>query len=220
MIDFALIWKGIAIGFAIAAPVGPIGILCIRRTLSDGRLAGFVSGLGAAGADTFYGLVAALGLTLVGKFLVEHKDWLSVVGGLFLIILGILEIRAKPIDPMAPPPRPIGLVGHFVSTFFWTLANPLTIFSFIFIYTGLDVADPGAVEPGAVGPPERNYPGITALVVGVFTGSSLWWLLLSMSVGLFRHHIGGQPMRWPGLIAGSLIIGFGIYALTAIRNLL
>ena len=220
MLNVELLWKGAISGFAIAAPVGPIGILCIRRTLSDGRLAGFVSGLGAAGADTFYGLVAALGLTLIGKFLVEHKDWISVVGGLFLICLGILEIRTRPIDPSAPPPRPTGLVGHFVSTFFWTLANPLTVLSFIAIYTGLDVAGPGAVEPGAVGPPERNYPGVTALVVGVFAGSSLWWLLLSMSVGLFRHHIGGQPMRWPGLIAGSLIIGFGIYALTAIGNLL
>jgi len=220
MIDFALIWKGIVIGFAIAAPVGPIGILCIRRTLSDGRLAGFVSGLGAACADTFYGVVAALGLTLVGKFLVEHEDWISVVGGLFLICLGILEIRAKPVDPTAPPPRPTGLIGHFVSTFFWTLANPLTVVAFIAVYTGLDIAGPGAQEPGAVGPPERNYPGITTLVIGLFAGSSLWWLLLSMSVGLFRHHIRGQPMRWPGLIAGSLIIGFGIYALTAIRNLI
>ena len=220
MLDVELLWKGAAIGFAIAAPVGPIGILCIRRTLSDGRLAGFVSGLGAAGADTLYGLVAALGLTLVGKFLVDHKDWISVFGGLFLICLGILEIRAKPVDPSAPGPRPIGLVGHFVSTFFWTLANPLTILSFVAIFTGLDVAGPGAVAPGAVGPPERDYPGITTLVVGVFAGSSMWWLLLSMSVGLFRHHIRGQPMRWPSVIAGALIIGFGVYALTAIGNLL
>ncbi len=218
MLEIQLLWKGAIIGFAIAAPVGPIGILCIRRTLSDGRLAGFVSGLGAAGADALYGLVAALGLTLIGRFLVEHRDWISVVGGIFLIYLGALEIRAKPVDPAAPPPQPTGLIGHFVSTFFWTLANPLTILSFIAIFTGLDVAGPGAVEPGAVGPAERDYPGITALVVGVFAGSALWWLLLSMSVGLFRHHIRGQPMRWPNLIAGSLIIGFGAYAVTAIRN--
>lgn len=216
MLDFELLWKGAMIGFAIAAPVGPIGILCIRRTLSDGRLAGFVSGLGAAGADTFYGLVAALGLALIGKFLVDHKDWISVVGGLFLICLGILEIRAKPVDPTAPPPRPTGLVGHFVSTFFWTLTNPLTLLSFVAVFTALDVAGPG----GDVGPPERNYPGVTALVVGVFIGSSLWWLVLSMSVGLFRHHIRGQPMRWPSLIAGALIMGFGVYAITAVGNLL
>jgi threonine/homoserine/homoserine lactone efflux protein len=218
MLEVQLLWKGAVIGFAIAAPVGPIGLLCIRRTLSDGRLAGFVSGLGAAGADALYGLVAALGLTLIGRFLVEHRDWISVVGGIFLIYLGVTEIRARPVDPSAPPPRPTGLIGHFASTFFWTLANPLTILSFIAIFAGLDVAGPGAGEPGAVGPPERDYPGITALVVGVFVGSALWWLLLSMSVGLFRHHIRGQPMRWPNLIAGSLIIGFGLYAVTAIRK--
>jgi threonine/homoserine/homoserine lactone efflux protein len=215
MLEFELLWKGAMIGFAIAAPVGPIGILCIRRTLSDGRLAGFVSGLGAAGADTLYGLVAALGLALIGRFLVEHKDWISIVGGMFLICLGILEIRAKPVDPTAPAPRPIGLVGHFVSTFFWTLTNPLTLLSFVAVFTALDVAGPG----GDVGPPEHDYPGVTALVVGVFVGSSLWWLVLSMSVGLFRHHIRGQPMRWPSVIAGALIIGFGVYALTAIGNL-
>src|SRR5262249_22051515 len=131
MHEFDLLWKGALIGFAVAAPVGPIGILCIRRTLSDGRLAGFVSGLGAAAADASYGLVAALGLAWLGAFLQEQRDWISVVGGLFLIYLGITEIRAKPVDPNAPPPKPAGLVGHFVSTLFWTLANPLTILSFI-----------------------------------------------------------------------------------------
>jgi len=213
MLEFALMWKGALIGFAIAAPVGPIGLLCIRRTLSDGRLAGFVSGLGAAVADTLFGLIAALGLTLVGSFLQEQRNWISVIGGLFLLYLGYIEIRAKPIDPSAPPPKPTGLVTHFISTFFWTLTNPMTILSFIAIFTGLDVAGPG----GAVGPAERDYPGVTALIIGVFCGSSLWWLVLSLSVGLFRHHIRGQPMRWPNLIAGMLIIAFGIYALTAVR---
>jgi threonine/homoserine/homoserine lactone efflux protein len=216
MLEVELLWKGALIGFAIAAPVGPIGILCIRRTLSDGRLAGFVSGLGAAGADTIYGLAAALGLTWIGDFLQEQRDLISVIGGLFLLYLGFIEIRAKPVDPTAPAPKPIGLISHFVSTLFWTLANPVTLLSFLAIFTVLDVAGPG----GAVGPAERNFPGITALVLGVAIGSSLWWLVLSMSVGLFRHHFRGQPMRWPNIIAGSLIIGFGGYALTAIRNLL
>ena len=231
MLEVELLWKGALIGFAIAAPVGPIGILCIRRTLSDGRLAGFVSGLGAAGADTVYGLFAAIALSFavgsgqahhnpVGDFLQAQRDWISVIGGLFLLYLGFIEIRAKPVDPSAPAPKPTGLIGHFVSTFFWTLANPVTILSFLAIYSVLDVAGPGAVPPGAVGPAESDFPGITALVVGVFCGSALWWLVLSMSVGLFRHHFRGQPMRWPNIIAGALILGFGGYALTAIRNLL
>src|SRR5262245_25141963 len=182
MFAFELLWKGAVIGFAIAAPVGPIGLLCIRRTLSDGRLAGFVSGLGAAGADTVFGLIAALGLTLIGPFLQEHKNTISVVGGLFLLYLGYVEIRAKPVDPSAPPPRPTGLVSHFVSTFFWTLANPMTILSFIAIFTGLDIAGPNAGGAGSVGSAQQDYPGVTALVIGVFCGSSAWWLVLSLSV--------------------------------------
>jgi len=229
MLEVELLWKGALIGFAIAAPVGPIGILCIRRTLSDGRLAGFVSGLGAAGADTVYGLAAAIALSFatasgqenpVGLFLLAQRDWISVIGGLFLLYLGFIEIRAKPIDPTAPAPKPTGLIGHFISTFFWTLANPVTILSFLTIYSVLDVAGPGAAPPGAVGPAESDFSGITALVIGVSIGSALWWLVLSMSVGLFRHHFRGQPMRWPNIIAGGLILGFGGYALTAIRNLL
>jgi len=217
MLEFQLLWKGALIGFAIAAPVGPIGILCIRRTLSDGRLAGFISGLGAAGADTVYGLVAALGLTLVGEFIQMHRDLISVIGGLFLIYLGYLELRTRPIDPTAPAPRPMGLVGHFTTTFFWTLANPMTILSFIAVLTALDVAGTG--HEAAIGPAESDFAGVTALVTGVFIGSTLWWLVLSVSVGLFSHHFRGQPMRWPNLIAGVLIIGFGLYAVTAIVNL-
>src|SRR5215468_10497988 len=184
MFAFELLWKGAVIGFAIAAPVGPIGILCIRRTLSDCRLAGFVSGLGAAGADTIYGLVAALVLSVasangeenpVGVFLQAQRDWISVIGGLFLLYLGFIEIRAKPVDPTAPAPKPTGLIGHFISTFFWTLANPVTILSFIAIFTGLDVVGPG----GTVGPAESDFRGITTLVLGVSIGSSLWWLVLS-----------------------------------------
>jgi threonine/homoserine/homoserine lactone efflux protein len=215
MPNLDLFLKGLVIGFAIAAPVGPIGILCIRRTLSDGHLAGFVSGLGAAGADTAYGLVAALGLSLIGPFLEEHRNLISVVGGCFLLYLGITELRSRTVDPNAPPPRPAGLIGHFVSTFFWTLANPITILSFIAVYTGLNVAGPG----GAVGSPEREYAGVTALVAGVFGGSALWWLLLTTSVDYLRFRLGPQTVRWPSWIAGVLIIGFGIYALTALRYL-
>ncbi len=204
--------KGLLIGFAIAAPVGPIGLLCIKRTLSDGRLAGFVSGLGAAAADTFYGFVAAFGLTIIGDFLVDHKSGISVVGGAFLIYLGIAEWRVKPIDPAQSHLKPMGLVGHFVSTLFLTLANPMTILSFIAIFAGLDVAGPG----GQIGPPETEYVGMTALVTGVFAGSALWWLTLSTGVGFFRHRLERQTILWLNRLAGTLVIGFGIYALTEI----
>jgi threonine/homoserine/homoserine lactone efflux protein len=208
-----LFFKGMMIGFAIAAPVGPIGILCIRRTLSDGRLAGFVSGLGAAAADTMYGFIAALGLTAIGGFLVEHKQLLSIVGGLFLIYLGAAEWSgARKVETAAAPLSPMGLAGHFVSTLLLTLANPMTILSFIGIFVGLDVAGPG----GQVGPPEQEYVGLTALVTGVFAGSALWWLTLANGVGFIRHLLGTHTILWLNRLAGALIVGFGVYALTAI----
>ena len=213
LLHVILLFKGIGIGFAVAAPVGPIGMLCVRRTLTDGRLAGFVSGLGAATADAIYGLVAAISLSVVSSFIVEHKDWISVVGGLFLLYLGWVELRSKPIDPAAGGPTTLGLIGHFFTTLFWTL----TILTFIAIFTGVDVAGPG----GQIGSPEREFVGITALVAGVALGATAWWLLLTQGVGMFRHHFfgGGQTTRWPNFIAGTLIIIFGLYALTAVFRL-
>jgi threonine/homoserine/homoserine lactone efflux protein len=217
LLHVILLFKGIGIGFAVAAPVGPIGMLCVRRTLADGQLAGFVSGLGAATADAIYGLIAAVSLSFISSFIVEHKDWISVVGGVFLLYLGYVELRAKPIDPAAGPPTTLGLIGHFFTTLFWTLSNPVTILTFIAVFTGLDVAGPG----GQIGSPEREFAGITALVIGVFLGSTLWWLVLTQGVGMFRHHFfgAGQTTRWPNFIAGSLIIVFGLYALSAVFRL-
>lgn len=210
-----LFLKGMLIGFAIAAPVGPIGLLCIKRTLSDGRLAGFISGLGAATADATFGFIAALGLTAIGDFLVDHKSALSVIGGCFLIYIGYAEWRAKPVDPAVSPLNPMGLFGHFVSTFFLTLANPMTILSFIGIFVGLDVAGPG----GQIGPEDKEYVGMTRLVLGVFVGSALWWLTLCGGVGFVRHWLGGHTILWLNRIAGTLIILFGFYALTEVVNL-
>jgi len=220
LLQVILLLKGIGIGFAVAAPVGPIGMLCVRRTLVDGRLAGFVSGLGAALADAIYGLVAAIILSYLSSFfreIEEHKDWISVVGGVFLLCLGYVELRSKPIDPAAGPPTTLGLIGHFFTTMFWTLTNPVTILTFIAVFTGLDVAGPS----GQVGAPEQEFAGITALVIGVGVGSTVWWLVLTQGVGMFRHHFfgGGQTTRWPNFIAGALIIVFGLYALTSVFRL-
>jgi len=215
MLSIDLLWKGALIGFAIAAPVGPIGLLCIKRTLSDGRLAGFISGLGAAVADTIYGFAAAIGLAAIGDFLIDHKDGFSIMGGAFLVYLGMAEWRgARKVEAAAGPLKPMGLIGHFVSTLFLTLANPLTILSFIAIFAGLDVAGPG----GNIGTPEQDYAGIVALVIGVFTGSSLWWLTLSGGIGFVRHLMGSHVVLWLNRIAGTLIIGFGLYALTALAT--
>jgi threonine/homoserine/homoserine lactone efflux protein len=201
--DPALFVRGLAVGFAIAAPVGPIGVLCIRRTLADGRATGFVSGLGAATADAVYGAVAALGLTAISGLLVRQSGWLRLLGGLFLCYLGVRTFLAPPAERGAAAHGP-GLLGAYVSTLALTLTNPTTILSFVAVFAGLGLAS------GAGG-----YAGAGAMVAGVFLGSAAWWLILSGGVGLFRARLTPGALRWVNRISGLVILGFGVLALVA-----
>ncbi len=203
--DISFYLKGLLIGFSIAAPVGPIGVLCIRRTLSDGRLIGLVSGLGAATADATYGCLAAFGLTFVTGFLVSQQMWLRLIGGLFLLYLGIKTFMAAPASQSATSTPGRGLFGSYLSTFLLTITNPLTILSFAGIFIGL-----------GLGVGNGDYLAATALVLGVFTGSALWWLLLSGGISLLRSRFTYKGLWWVNRISGILIVGFGIAALIAL----
>jgi threonine/homoserine/homoserine lactone efflux protein len=198
--------KGLLIGFSIAAPVGPIGVLCIRRTLADGRAAGFVSGLGAATADAFYGSVAGFGLAFISGFLISQGDWLRLLGGLFLLYLGIKTALARPAETQPEEgagPKAGGLLGAYASTFFLTLTNPLTILSFGAIFAGLGI---GSQVPG-----ELLSPAL--LVLGVFSGSGAWWFLLSGAAGWMRGRLDGKGLQWVNRVSGAIILAFGLAAL-------
>ena len=203
--DLALLTRGVILGFSIAAPVGPVGVLCIRRTLAGGRTLGFVSGLGAASADTIYGAIAAFGLTFVSVFLVNQAIWLKVVGGLFLLYLGVRTFLAPPAEREAAAEGQ-GLVGAYASTFFLTLTNPPTILAFAAVFGALGLAN----LPG-------GYGAAASLVLGVFFGSALWWLTLSSGVGLFRGAMTPGALRWVNRLAGIVIIAFGVAALVTVR---
>ncbi|MFA5058436.1 MAG: LysE family transporter [Opitutaceae bacterium] len=195
--------KGLVIGFAIAAPVGPINLLCLRRSLSDGRRVGFVSGLGAAFADTTYGVIAAAGLTAVTDFLIGHRVWLQLFGGAFLLVLGVFTMRAHAPRREAAAPVHVGrLRDAFVSTYVLTLANPMTIIAFTGVFAGLGLG-------------WRTGRTIDALqlIGGVFTGSSLWWLLLALLAGTFGRHLNDGTLRWINRIAGGIIAAFGVWQL-------
>ena len=200
--DLNFLLKGFFIGFAIAAPVGPIGILCIRRTLAEGRLTGFLSGLGAASADMSYGAVAAFGLTSVQSLLVGTQFWLHLLGGLFLIYLGIRTFITKPPDKTATESKNHGLLQAYLSTLGLTLTNPATIISFTVIFAGLRLGDTNG-----------NYLSAGLLVTGVFFGSSAWWLTLSSIVSLVRERFTPAWMIWVNRLAGAIISGFGLIAL-------
>jgi len=194
-------FKGLIIGFSIAAPVGPIGVLCIRRSLIDGRLIGFATGLGAATADAAYGCIAGFGLTAVSGFLVAQRFWLGVLGGLFLCYLGISTFLTRPPEGKDMPRSRGGPLLAYLSAFALTITNPATILSFAAVFAGL-----GLLE-------KTDYAAATTLVGGVFLGSAIWWLILSGSVGFARTRTDQGWMRPLNRISGAVIFAFGVYSL-------
>lgn len=194
-----ILLKGSLIGFSIAAPVGPIGLLCIQRTLAQGWACGLASGLGAATADGIYGCVAGFGLTFLSGFLVDQQTWLALVGGLFLCFLGLKTLLSRPAERAASTR---GRAGAYLSTFALTLTNPVTILSFTAVFAGLGM-------PGG----SRDYLSAGLLVLGVFLGSALWWLTLSGGVALFRSKIHSGVVLWVNRISGVIITLLGLLAL-------
>lgn len=196
--DFSLFIRAFIIGISIAAPVGPIGVLCIRRTLANGKLAGFLSGMGAASADMVYGAIAAFGLTAITGLLIDNAFWLKFVGGGFLLYLGIKTFLEKPAEHAAQA-RQGGLAGMYLSTFFLTITNPMTILAFAAIFAGTMLGE--------------KFDSPLMVVTGVFAGSAAWWLALSFGVSLMRGKLTHTHMRWINRISGGIIIAFGLFAI-------
>ncbi len=201
---FSFLLRGLIIGFSIAAPVGPIGVLCIRRTLTEGRLSGFVTGLGAATADGIYGAIAAFGLTFISNILIHQQGWIRLMGGFFLCYLGIKTFLTSPLKPTSSI-KNIAFSSNYASTFFLTLTNPLTVLFFTAVVAGL-----------GVGSSKGNFFSAGILVLGIFIGSTLWWLLLSSGVGIFGEKLNVTGLRWVNRISGMVIIIFGIVALLSL----
>lgn len=201
--EYTLLLKGIIIGFALALPIGPIGILCIRKTAAEGHLSGMIVGFGAATADAVYGFVAAFGLTVISDALVTRQGWFRLIGGAFLCYLGIKTLLAKPVES-SKGVNGNGLLGSYVSTFLLTLTNPLSIIAFLGVFAGFGLRDA-----------DLTLGSAATLVAGVFLGSSLWFFLLSYGITLFRERINATGLGWVNRISGALIILFGLIAIAS-----
>lgn len=186
---FATYARGLVIGFAIAAAIGPIGLLCIRRTLVEGARVGVASGLGAATADGIYALIAAFGLTAASDLLVGERRPLGIAGGLFLVALAVHALMSRSEAAIERPPRT--LLSAYATTVGLTIANPATILSFAAAFVGL----------GLTG---HDGPTATALVIGIVSGSASWWLVLAAGVSAFRDRLGPNAIR--RLAAGSNVL--------------
>jgi len=188
------------IGLAIAAPVGPIGLLVIQRTLDHGRTLGFVTGLGAAVADALYGAVGAFGVTALIRALQAVRVPLAIVGGAFLLWLAWRTWRQVPATRAAQVAERPGLAGAFAGTLVLTLSNPATIFSFIAVFGALG-ARADAAAPGSAG----------VMIAGVFAGSALWWLLLSSVVAALRQRVPARALRVVNAVSAIGLAGFALW---------
>ena len=193
-----IFFKGLVIGFSIAAPVGPIGLLCIQRTLTRGRLVGLISGLGAASADAIYGMIAAFGFTAISGAIIAQQVWLRLFGGAFLCYLGARTWLAKPAEQAASAEKFTHPLGAYASVFLLTLTNPMTILLFAAIFAGVGI---GGVSISS-----------ELMVAGVFCGSMVWWTMLCGIVSVIQRQIGRQQLAWLNKGAGGLIAAFGLFA--------
>jgi threonine/homoserine/homoserine lactone efflux protein len=190
--------KGLAFGFVLAASVGPMWVLCLRRTMARGALAGLASGMGIAVADGLYGAVAAFGLTAISGVLLGYRFWIGLAGAAFLVYLGTKILLAPPREARGEPPGG-GLAGAFFSTLGLTLANPPTILAFAAIFAGLGLAA------------NDDYGAAALVVLGVFLGSAAWWVILATGVASLRGRAGPRLARAINAVSGACILGFAAW---------
>jgi threonine/homoserine/homoserine lactone efflux protein len=210
--DYILI-QGIIFGFFLALPVGPVGVLCVQRTLAEGRLHGLLSGLGAAVGDALFGAIAAFGVSAVKDWLEAHQDDLRIVGGFVLFVLAARTVFGSRGTRLRKPVKRSenenenrvvtqSLVKDFISTFMLAVTNPITLIAFAGLLATLGITDAGASVGNA-----------SILVVGVFLGSAGWWLAISTTAGVFRPFVDGTYQVWMNRVSAGILFGFGIYAL-------
>ncbi len=197
--------RGLLIGLSIAATVGPMSILCMQRTLYKGQRYGLVSGLGIATADALYGCIAGFSLTAISQFLVAQQFWIRLLGGLFLVYLGLKTLLSKPPERAIEAKKADNFTAAYLSTLLLTLTNPLTILSFAAIFAGI-----------GVGSASRSYASASLVVLGVFVGSTLWWCILTSVISLLRRRFTPIWLLWINRASGVLIALFGAVALISL----
>ncbi|MCD4834795.1 MAG: LysE family translocator [Bacteroidales bacterium] len=198
--------KGLIVGFLASIPLGPVGVLCIQRTINKGRYSGLISGMGAATVDMFFALVAALGLTYIINFIEEKQFFIQLIGGGVLIFLGTKIFNTNPIKQIRKHRRKKNkLIEDYLSVLFLTLSNPLAVFLFIAAFAGI----------GMVTSNDSSLKS-SLIILGVFLGATLWWLTLTFLIDFFRKHFRLKQLWWINKIAGVLIIVFGVAAMLSV----
>jgi len=207
---FTLLLKGIMIGLLVSIPLGPIGVICIQRTINKGRLSGFFSGIGAASADTIFAAVAGFSLTFIINFIEEKQRILEVIGGIIIILLGIKTFYTNPVNQLKRHKKKKNkLIEDFISVLLLTITNPFAIFLFVGMFAALGLAYNG-----------ENMALSLITIGGVFLGGTLWWFTLSSLVNMFRDKFRLKQLLWINKIAGAVIFILGLLALVNVARIL
>jgi threonine/homoserine/homoserine lactone efflux protein len=209
-LDLPLPLRGLVIGFTIAAAVGPISLLVIRRTMEHGRLYGLVSGMGVASADASYAGIAAFGLTAVTGLLVSGRVVLGLVGGLVIAVLGMRTMLSRPVGVVTETARP-GLARAFGSIYGLTMTNPMTILSFAAVFAGIGLA--AGSSSGS-----SSFVDAAVVTLAVWAGSALWWVCLTAAVGWLRGRVTPAWLVWINRISGAALVVFGIGAVVGVLS--
>jgi threonine/homoserine/homoserine lactone efflux protein len=204
-LDLILILKGIIVGISVSAPLGPLGILCIQRTINKGFLSGFFSGLGAAIADILYASVAGFGISIIADFLKAEEYPIRIIGGILVIVFGVMIFRSNPVKQIRQQKtQKKGYISDLVSGFFITITNPLTIIVFGAVFAGLGLNE------------SSTFKLIIYTLFGIFSGALIWWLSLTIGVNIFRKKIRLRNLYWINKITGILVAVFGIAVFASI----
>lgn len=203
LVDVGLLIKGLVVGFVVAAPAGPIAVLCLHRSIEEGHLSGIATGLGAALGDTVFGALALFGVGYVAGFIASEQVWVRLGGGLVLIALGITTFLRRP-RPGAFVEDHITLIGAFAGAFALTLANPITILAFLAIFSAIGVEQLAGQRVDEV-----------TLIAGILAGATAWWMLLAVGAALFRDRFTEKGLIWVTRVSGLIIVGFGVAALVS-----
>lgn len=197
-VGLLMLFKGVLVGLSVSIPLGPMGLLCINRTLHKGHRSGFLSGMGAATADTIFAVIAILGIGYVINFIEQRQLIFELLGGLMVLLFGIRVFLQRPRSE-AVVIHHKGLLKDFLSVLFITLSNPVAIFLFAALFAGFNLAGGDSVS--------------VLLVPGVFLGATLWWFMLSSLVSYFKTHIQSGLFRMLNRLTGGLIAFFGLLTL-------
>ncbi len=209
------LWRGLMIGIAVAAPIGPVNLICIHRTISRGRLNALMAGQGAAMGDSVFAVIAAFGLTAVSGFVTDWQVTIQIIGGVILIGMGIRTLLSDPLRPVAKgDDSALDILKVIAATFSLTITNPATLFGFAAIFAGV-----GGIVGGDTGEKAADYGYATTLVIGVWAGSTLWWLFITNLAALLRDRAEHGWLMVVQRVSGAIIIGFGLVVFARLLGL-